>query len=82
MAGVSGIVLIVGALVLTMIFNVGFHFKFDPDFNGAYEVAKDLVIVMFSIVAGFFAALWLCKKVITFLFHRDHLAVNVFTDFP
>lgn len=75
-AGVSGIVLIVGALVLTMIFNVGFHFKFDPDFNGAYEVAKDLVIVMFSIVAGFFAALWLCKKVITAQTRFGTIALN------
>ncbi|MBR4136551.1 MAG: nodulation protein NfeD [Bacteroidales bacterium] len=75
-AGVSGIVLIVGALVLTMIFNVGFHFHFNPDFNGAYEVAKNLVIVMFSIVAGFFLALWLCKKVITAQTRFGTVALN------
>lgn len=75
-AGVSGIVLIVGALVLTMIFNVGFHFNFNPSFDGAYEVAKDLVIVLFSIVTGFFIALWLCKKVITTETRFGTIALN------
>ncbi|MBO4488038.1 MAG: nodulation protein NfeD [Bacteroidales bacterium] len=75
-AGVSGIVLIVGALVLTMIFNVGFHFKFNPTFDGAYEVAKNLVIVLFSMVSGFFIALWLCKKVITAKTRFGTIALN------
>ncbi|MCR4965950.1 MAG: nodulation protein NfeD [Bacteroidales bacterium] len=75
-AGVSGIVLIVGALVLTMIFNVGFHFHFDPSFDGAYEVAKNLVIVIVSMVAGFFIALWLCKKVITAQTRFGSIALN------
>lgn len=64
-AGVSGIVLIFVSLILTMVFNVGFHFHFDPNFDVAGQVAKNTILVLISVIAGFFLSLWLGKKVIT-----------------
>lgn len=64
-AGVSGIVLVFVSLILTMVFNVGFHFHFDPDMDVAGQVAKDTILVLISVIAGFFLSLWLGKKVIT-----------------
>ncbi len=75
-AGVSGIVLIIASLVLTMIFNVGFHFDFNPNIQSSYELAKNLVIVLFSMVAGFFVSLWLCKKLITAQTRFGTIALN------
>ncbi|MCQ2284726.1 MAG: nodulation protein NfeD [Bacteroidales bacterium] len=64
-AGVSGIVLIFASLILTMVFNVGFHFHFDPNFDVAGQIAKDTILVLLSVLVGFFLSLWLGKKVIT-----------------
>ena len=59
--------LLMGMLVtiLTMVFNVGFHFHFDPDIDAAAQIGKSTLIVVFSVVAGFFLSLWLGKKLIT-----------------
>ncbi|MCQ2276569.1 MAG: nodulation protein NfeD [Bacteroidales bacterium] len=64
-AGISGIILILASLILTMVFNVGFHFHFDPDIDAAAQIGKSTLIVVFSVVAGFFLSLWLGKKLIT-----------------
>ena len=53
------------SLILTMVFNVGFHFHFDPNFDVAGQVAKNTILVLISVIAGFFLSLWLGKKVIT-----------------
>lgn len=62
--GISGIVLIVTSLVLTLVFNVGFKFKFDPEFNASAYVSKMTILVLVSSLAGFFLSLWLGKKLI------------------
>lgn len=64
-AGISGIVLILASLILTMVFNVGFHFHFDPDIDAVSQIGKSTLIVVFSVIAGFFLSLWLGKKLIT-----------------
>ena len=64
-AGISGIVLIFTSLVLTMVFNIGFHFNFDPNIDTATQIGKSTLIVVVSVVAGFFLSLWLGKKIIT-----------------
>ena len=63
-AGVSGIVLIVASLILTLVFNVGFHFSFDPDFNVSAHISKMSILVLVSMLCGFFLSLWLGKKLI------------------
>lgn len=63
--GISGIVLIFASLILTMVFNVGFHFQFDPSLDAAAQIGKSTVIVITSVVCGFFLSLWLSKKIIT-----------------
>lgn len=62
--GISGIVLIVLSLVLTLVYNVGFKFTFDPDFNAAAHISKMSVLVLLSMLSGFFLSLWLGKKLI------------------
>lgn len=59
--GISGIVLMVGALVLTMIFNVGFNFSMSAP--GLF--VKYLFLVLAACFAGFILSLWLGKKVIS-----------------
>ena len=59
--GISGIVLMVAALVLAMVFNIGFDFQFTP--QGA--VLKNLFIVLTACMLGFFLALWLGQKLIS-----------------
>ena len=63
-AGVSGIVLIIASLVLTLVFNVGFKFQFNPEFNASAYVSKMTILVLVSSLAGFFVSLWLGKKLI------------------
>ena len=58
-AGISGIVLMVTALVLAMVFNIGFDFHFAP--KGA--VIKNFFNVLSALIIGFFISLWLSKKV-------------------
>jgi len=64
-AGISGIVLILAALVLTMVFNVGFRFNFNPNVDSALYIAKSVAIVMVSTTVGFFLSIWLGKKILT-----------------
>ena len=58
-AGISGIVLMVTALVLAMVFNIGFDFHFAP--KGA--VISNFFNVLSALIVGFFISLWLSKKV-------------------
>lgn len=62
--GISGIVLILVSLILTLVYNVGFKFKFNPEFDASAYVSKMTVLVLVSSLAGFFIALWLGKKLI------------------
>ena len=62
--GISGIVLILASLVLTLVFNVGFKFNFNPEFNASAYVSKMTILVLVSSLAGFFLSLWLGKKLI------------------
>lgn len=62
--GISGIILIVVSLVLTLVFNVGFKFTFNPEFNASAYVSKMTILVLVSSLAGFFLSLWLGKKLI------------------
>ena len=79
-AGVSGIVLILASLVLAMVFNVGFHFHFDPSFDAAAKIGQSTVLVVVSVVAGFFLSLWLAKKVITIQTPFGTMALNTELD--
>lgn len=63
--GISGIILIFTSLILTMVFNVGFHFQFDPNLDAAVQIGRSTIIVLMSVVCGFFLSLWLSKKLIT-----------------
>lgn len=59
--GISGIILMVAALVLTMTFNIGFDFSFSaPELFIEY-----LFLVIAACFAGFLLSLWLGKKLIT-----------------
>ena len=59
--GISGIVLMVVSLVLSMIFNVGFDFHLTtPTF-----VVTRFFIVLTACILGFFLSLWLGKKLLT-----------------
>ena len=57
--GISGIVIMVVALVLAMVFNIGFDFHFTSD--GA--ILLHFINVMTALMLGFFISLWLSKKV-------------------
>ncbi|MEG2071008.1 MAG: NfeD family protein [Bacteroidales bacterium] len=59
-AGISGIILMVGALVLTMIFNIGFDFQYTP--RGS--IVGNLFLVLSASILGFFLSLWLGKKLL------------------
>lgn len=63
-AGISGIVLILASLVLTLVYNVGFKFNFNPEFDASLYVSKMTILVLVSSLAGFFLSLWLGKKLI------------------
>jgi membrane-bound serine protease (ClpP class) len=62
--GISGIVLILVSLILTLVYNVGFKFKFNPEFDASAYVSKMTILVLVSSLAGFFIALWLGKQLI------------------
>ncbi len=64
-AGISGIILIFAAFILTMVFNVGFKFNFNPSLDAATQIGTSALIVVISTTAGFFLSLWLGKKLIT-----------------
>lgn len=71
-AGVSGIILIVASLVLSMIFNIGFDFGFTPD--GA--VGRSILWVVSALIIGFFFSIWLGKKILTTETRFGTLAFN------
>ena len=56
---ISGIVLMVAALVLAMVFNIGFDFHLAP--KGS--VIANFFNVLSALIIGFFISLWLSKKV-------------------
>ena len=60
-AGVSGIILIIGSLVLSMIFNIGFDFGYAP----AGAVGYSMLWVFSALIIGFFLSIWLGKKILT-----------------
>lgn len=60
-AGVSGIILMVGSLILTMIFNIGFDFQYSAP--GSF--IKYMFLVLTACFIGFFFSLWLGKKLIS-----------------
>lgn len=62
--GISGIILIIASLILTLVYNVGFKFSFDPEFNVPAHISKMTILVLVSTLAGFFLSLWLGKKLI------------------
>ena len=64
-AGISGIVLVLAAFILTMVFNIGFKFDFNPSFDAATQIGKSTAIVVLATAAGFFLSIWLGKKLIT-----------------
>lgn len=59
--GVSGIILMVGSLILSMIFNIGFDFSF----SSPALFIKYMFLVFAACFAGFFLSLWLGKKIIS-----------------
>ncbi len=68
-AGISGIVLVVAALILTMVFNIGFNFKLSPPNSIVYN----FLIVITASILGFFLALFLGKKLLTSETRYGHL---------
>ena len=59
--GISGIILMVASLILTMIFNIGFNFSF----SAPELFIKYMFLVIAACFAGFFLSLWLGKKLIS-----------------
>lgn len=59
--GIMGISAMVTALVLTMVFNVGFDFTFTP----SEVIISNILLVMTALIVGFFFSLWLSKKLFT-----------------
>jgi len=60
-AGISGIILILTALVLSMTLNFGFDFSFTPPTT----IIKKIAIVLGFASAGFFISIWLGMRLIT-----------------
>jgi len=60
-AGISGIILIISGLTLSLIKNQGFDFSY-PSIN---NIAQSLFVVACSITGSFFASLWLGQKLFT-----------------
>ncbi|MDR1758016.1 MAG: nodulation protein NfeD [Bacteroidales bacterium] len=59
-AGISGIVLVVFSLVLAMIFNIGFDFRF----VSSRAVTLNFLVVCTSLITGFLVALWVGKRLL------------------
>ncbi len=78
--GVAGIVLVLVSLILAMVFNIGFKFSFDPDFDAAAKIGQSTVLVVFSVVTGFFLSLWLAKKILTVQTPFGTMALNTQLD--
>ena len=72
-AGISGIILVVGGLTLAMVDNVVFKFDFAFAFS---TVIKAFFIVTVSTFLGFILSLWLGKKLFTAQKTFGNLALN------
>jgi len=72
-AGISGIILVVGGLTLAMVDNVVFEFDFAFAFS---TVVKAFFIVVVSMFLGFILSLWLGKKLFTAKKTFGNLALN------
>lgn len=59
--GITGIALMVTALVMAMIFNIGFDFRFVPP----HTLSITILIVLTALILGFLLSLWLGKKFLT-----------------
>lgn len=79
-AGISGIVLVLTAFILTMVFNIGFKFNFNPDLDAVTQVGKSTAIVVVATTAGFFLSIWLGKKLITAQTPFGTMALNTRMD--
>jgi len=79
-AGISGIVLMAASLILAMVFNVGFNFKFDPTIDAGAQIARSTIIVSLGSIAGFLLALWLSKKILTAHTRFGTMALNTKLD--
>lgn len=74
--GISGIVLMVGSLVLSLVFNIGFDFQYTP--KGS--ILNNFLLVLTSLIIGFFLSLWLSKKLFTTTTRYGSLALNTTLD--
>ncbi len=74
--GISGIVLMVGSLVLSLVFNIGFDFHYTP--KGS--ILNNFLLVLTSLIIGFFLSLWLSKKLFTTATRYGSLALNTTLD--
>ena len=72
-AGISGIILVVGGLTLAMVDNVVFKFDFASAFS---SVVKAFFIVAVATLLGFISSLWLGKKLFTAQKTFGNLALN------
>lgn len=72
-AGISGIILVVGGLTLAMVDNVVFRFDFTSAFS---SVVKAFFIVAVAMLLGFISSLWLGKKLFTSQKTFGNLALN------
>jgi membrane-bound serine protease (ClpP class) len=70
--GITGIVLIVASLILSMIFNIGFDFQLVPP----TQILGKIFLVLSSVIIGFFLSIWVGKKVITTETRFGTLAFN------
>lgn len=74
--GILGIILTFTALVLTMVFNIGFDFRFAPP----KALSNNILIVLTSIIVGFLASLWLGKKLLITQTRFGSLSLNTELD--
>lgn len=74
--GILGIILTFTALVLTMVFNIGFDFQFAPP----KALSNNILIVLTSIIVGFLASLWLGKKLLITQTRFGSLSLNTELD--
>lgn len=74
--GILGIIFTFTALVLTMVFNIGFDFQFAPP----KALSNNILIVLTSIIVGFLASLWLGKKLLITQTRFGSLSLNTELD--
>lgn len=74
--GILGIVFVFAALVLTMVFNIGFDFSFTPP----TAISSRIFLVLTSIILGFLFSLWLAKKLLITQTRFGTLSLNTELD--